>query len=462
MLTRRMWLVGCGLLAGIPGGPTWAASGDGLVVHEWGTFTSLVDEHGRELSGINIDDEPVPEFVHNLNRFLLSQPVLTSLHWQYRSKGAPRNHPQVTMRLETPVIYFYPPAGQREPLRVDVSVRFRGGWLTEFYPQAHADAEGLKDRIFDFGQLTPHSTSSLAWNDLQVGTDGVGPKTSEQVWLAPRKVQAANVTNIEGESERYLFYRGVGRMAAPLRAALDRQSGKLAIHANFAEVLSGVEKARIPQLWLIEVRQDGTCAFRTLDGCDVTADTKAQLAATSYRFEPGEFSTANREKLETQMHAALVADGLFADEATALLSTWQRSYFASPGLRVFYLVPRVWTDHYLPLSLSQAATINRVMIGRLELIGDEQRALLDRLSKATNSDGKWVEEIPESAARERFLSGHSDFGELGVKIPADYQMYLGLGRFRNALVAHQERIAPTPNLTQFINTYQLHPFRLPK
>ena len=49
-----------------------------------------------------------------------------------------------------------------------------------------------------------------------------------------------------------------------------------------------------------------------------------------------------------------------------------------------------------------------------------------------------------------------------MKIPADYQMYLGLGRFRNALVAHQERIAPTPNLTTFINTYQLHPFRLPK
>ena len=248
------------------------------------------------------------------------------------------------------------------------------------------------------------------------------------------------MTNVEGESERYLFYRGVGRLSAPLRAAVDRDSGKLALYANFSEVLAGQQSARIPQLWLIEVKQDGACAFRTLDGVSAT----------------------NRERLESEMHAALVADGLFADEATALLSTWQRSYFASPGLRVFYLVPRVWTDHYLPLSLSRDAAIDRVMIGRLELIGDEQRALLDRLSKTASSDGKWVEQIPESAAREQFLAGRSDFGDLGVKIPADYQMYLGLGRFRNALVAHQERIAPTPTLTQFINTYQLHPFRLPK
>ena len=31
-----------------------------LVVHEWGTFTGLQDDDGRELAGINIDDEPLP------------------------------------------------------------------------------------------------------------------------------------------------------------------------------------------------------------------------------------------------------------------------------------------------------------------------------------------------------------------------------------------------------------------
>ena len=459
MFARRFWLWGSLLAALLPRG---LQAADELVVHEWGTFTSLVDDQGRELSGINVDDEPVPSFVNNLSPFLLSSPVVSSEHWLYRSKGAPRHHPLVTLRLETPVIYFYPPAGQREPLKLDVSVRFRGGWLTEFYPHAHADAPGLKNGRFEFSALNSQTTGSLAWNDLSVGTDGVGPQTDEAVWLAPRKVQAANITSVDGQSERYLFYRGVGHLHAPLRATLDRQAGEVAFQANFNEVLSSGQKSRIPQLWLIQVKPDGGCAYRTLDGFDVTAESTARLSEASYRFEGPEFNPANRQRLEAEMHAALVADGLFPDEATALLSTWQRAYFKSPGLRVFYLVPRVWTDHYLPLSISRDATIDRVMIGRLELISDEQRELLNRLSKATVSDGKWAVNIPESPARQRFFSGHSDFGDLGVTIPDDYEIYLKLGRFRNALVAHQERVAPTPSLTRFIDVYALHPFRAPK
>ena len=37
-----------------------------LVVHEWGTFTSLQDEAGEAIGGINADDEPVPRFVRRL------------------------------------------------------------------------------------------------------------------------------------------------------------------------------------------------------------------------------------------------------------------------------------------------------------------------------------------------------------------------------------------------------------
>src|SRR5581483_6038089 len=109
----------------------------------------------------------------------------------------------VTMRLETPVVYFYPPSSWKVEKTIDVSVRLRGGWLTEFYPGAHADAPGLAERKFEFGKLTPETTSSLAWKDLQIGSDGVGPETNEHVWLAPRQVAAANVTSDDGESERY-------------------------------------------------------------------------------------------------------------------------------------------------------------------------------------------------------------------------------------------------------------------
>ncbi len=436
---------------------------EGMIVHEWGTFTVLQDEAGQELSGINVDDEPVPRFVHTVNPLLLAKPILTNAHWELRQKGAPRHHPLVTMRLETPVIYFYPPKDQREPMTVDVHVKFRGGWLTQFYPLAVFSADPqLENGAFDFGNLSPSTVGTLAWQDLQVGTHADGPETTERVWLAPRKVAAAGVTNSEGESEKYLFYRGVGNQKAPLRVTTNRKDKTLQFHSQFGASLLGESKARMQPLWVVQVKQDGTCAYRVIDGFDVTSDSKAVLAKASYQFAETDFSADNRSRLEADMHTALVKDGLYADEATALLSTWQWSYFESPGVRVFYLVPRQWTDFILPLSISGNPQTERVMIGRIELVSAEQRQLLAKLGKTPASDGSWVDLISDSPARDKFLEGHSNFGDLGVEIPADYQLYLQLGRFRNALVAAEERRHPSPNLTNFINVYQLHPFRLEK
>src|SRR5262245_18390842 len=104
-----------------PARPAWAQQP--LVVDEWGTFTSFQDERGQAIVGINTDDEPLPDFVHSLHDDLI---IGTS------SQGASKCHMQVTMRLETPVLYFHPPAGA-PPLTCDVRVEFRGGWLTQFY-----------------------------------------------------------------------------------------------------------------------------------------------------------------------------------------------------------------------------------------------------------------------------------------------------------------------------------------
>jgi len=460
-----MWIVSGLVTMAAAGEPSAAVrTGQRMVIHEWGTFTMLQDEQGRELTGINVDDEPVPEFVHNLSPFLLASPVLTSENWRYRMKAAPRRHPQVTMRLETPVIYFYPPEGAQLPQTLDVAVEFRGGWLTEFYPQATASAPGLKDDYFDFGELTPQSVGTLSWEGLQVGTDGQGPKTDEQVWLAPRQVSSVPVTAAGGESERYLFYRGVGNLRAPLRVTTDLKQNTLSVYGNFDEVLSCKTTAEIPRLWLTHIRGDGTSAFRPLDGIRVRNTTDEVLLTTAGKFREDEFSKGNLGELKKAMRRQLVAEGLFDDEATALLATWDRAYFRSPGLRLFFLVPRVWTDRYLPLSIRQQgqnldADVQRVMVGRIELIDDGQRESLKRLAGAEASDGSWIERIPESPARDALLAGRADFGDLGVKIPADYQSYLGLGRFRNALVVHEERLRPDETLTRFINTYGLHPYR---
>ena len=437
------------------------ADSPGLVVHEWGTFTALQDDDGNELTGINIDDEPVPAFVHNLNPRLLGNSVLSNQHWIYRQKGAPRRHPRVTIRLETPVIYFYPPKGRKE-MTLDVSATFRGGWLTEFYPNAEAEAPGMKPGIFDFGELTPDTQGSLTWRDVHVGREGKLPQTEENVWLAPRRVNAAPITMPNGESEKYIFYRGVGRMQAPLSISRTCKARDLVIRGNFAEVLDENQTVKINDLWLIDIREDGTSAFRTVDPIEVDTDDARVVGNAVSSFEKSDYSAENLPRMKSLMHAALVTDGLFADEAAALLETWQRAYFVSPGLRLFFLVPRPWTDYYLPLTLSESASVERVMVGRIELITDRQRKLLKELAQNPVSDGKWINQITNGTVKGRFLSGRSDFGDLGVEIPADYQRYLDLGRFRNALVVAEERQRPTESLTTFINVNGLHPFRWQK
>ena len=93
------------------------AGPDRLVVHEWGTFTSLQDEAGRTLGSLNSDDEPLPPFTHELEFFHRFKPgELPPLTYQ----GAPPSHPSVTMRLETPVVYFYPPKSASLPIVADV------------------------------------------------------------------------------------------------------------------------------------------------------------------------------------------------------------------------------------------------------------------------------------------------------------------------------------------------------
>ena len=433
-----------------------------MIVHEWGTFTALFDEQGQQLSGINIDTEPVPGFVHNLDRYILNDAVLTSTHWIHRKKAVPRHHPSVSLRMETPVIYFYPPQGMQLPQQVDVEVKFRGGWVTEFYPRAEVLFPLVKSGEFNFNDLSPQTVGQVAWRNLQIGTPETGPETDQHVWLAPRKVAAANITSSEGEHEKYIFYRGVAQQRSPLLAFTQEQGAALSLAATFQNVLPAQQSVTIHNLWLMETRDDGLTAYRRLEALPVVNNDQPNRRITvPRRFHAEDFNASNRQRLEAEMKAAILREGLFSDETEALLSTWQQAYFASPGLRVFYTVPREWTDHFLPLTISGKPKITRVIIGRLELISDSQRETLNQLATAPVSKSEWLAKLPfNSPALGKILAGHSEVGEIGVPIPADFQLYLKLGRFRNALIAAEQQRLDATNLSQFIHEYQLEPFRL--
>jgi hypothetical protein len=443
-------------------------------IHEWGTFTSLQNESGDAIGGINSDDEPVPPFVHRLANFLVLQP--TEMPYSF-CQGAPACHPEVTMRLETPVIYFHPPAGEKNISSANVVVKFRGGWLTEYYPFAEPTAPHLKpDGVnptnsinpeFEFGHLRADTESKLEWNNLQIGGNWSFTNTSAHVWTSPRAVQAASVQTANLESEKFLFYRGVAHIDAPLKISRDKNTGELLFRSQLNN-LPITKPLALKSIWLVDIRANGKVAFRPLPPFSIDHNSKKIVAHTAVEFDSKDFDSSNLDKLKTSLRAALITDGLFADEADALLNTWELSYFKSSGLRVFFLVPREWTDHYLPLDISLPSDINRVMVGRIELVTPEQRkqlAAISQFSPATiqaefgliwtnfyaTAAGKqgefekiWIEKKPLSA---------------DIPVPHTYQTFLDLGRFRHALVLDEANRHPTPGLTNFISAYRLAAFK---
>jgi hypothetical protein len=465
--------------------PLHAFAGSNLVVHEWGTFTSLQDEAGTSIGGINTDDEPVPDFVRRLGfDFLLNPSEAPPAFFQ----GAPRCHPDVTMRLETPVIYFYPAAGAAlKPF--EVRVAFHGGWLTEFYPDADATAPGFdfdspkrtypaakpvtingvqrpaeSDGRVDgfrngFGHLQPGANGELSWKGVKLGVDGAGPDTEDKVWLAPRAVPSAMLQTASAQQEKFLFYRGVGSASAGLRVI--RDAGRQTLEVRFAEAISAdAPPPEIHVAWLVDVEPDGRCAFRPVGA--LTSDTGRTRVTLPASFSPDEFSGQNLAKLQTEMRAALIAVGLFPPEADALLQTWEVSYFKSPGLRLFYLCPRTEVDRLLPLRISVPCDITRVMIGRIEIVTPAQRALLAKIAagpseelwkmRGVTADGQSdFFKNPDNMRRWReVMRGKLPYRELGLPIPQIYADYLALGRFRNALLLDEEKRRPTPALAEYI------------
>jgi hypothetical protein len=439
------------------GSPAAKARGDDqLVIHEWGTFTTLQDDDGTQLPGINVDDEQLPAFVHTLGASLL-RPDLRAAPPQpnVRSggKGVPKTHNDVKLRLETPVVYFYPPVGKTLPMELDVHVDFRGGWLTEFYPQAEADAPGLTQGTFDFGQLDETTVGSLTWRKLQVGTTTPGPASDSAVWTLPRQVQSVGLTASSGESEKYLFYRGVGNFLAPLWVVSPTTT--VSCYTALRGLPAEAFPLKIGPLWLIHVRPDGKSAFRELPPIEAVDAKTRDVLRTPREFLEFDFSTAATDQLSASMHSSLVQAGLFPDEATAMLATWRKAYLTSPGLRLFYIVPRSWVDFRLPLTISEPAQVERVMMARTELVSPEQRALLARLREMSVFDESWMDQAREAPGYARLAAGRSDFGDLGVPIPPDFQTYLDLGRFRSVLLATEARQRPNKNLLAFTRAYGL-------
>jgi len=93
------------------------------------------------------------------------------------------------------------------------------------------------------------------------------------------------------------------------------------------------------------------------------------LRATGQEVTLDRPAAVGRDKaVRVALERMLVANGLYAKEAAAMVETWRDSWFEE-GLRLFYIVPRAAIDDVLPLEVTPApASTARVFVGRIELI----------------------------------------------------------------------------------------------
>lgn len=208
-----------------------------LTVHEWGTFTSLVNEKGELMSGMQHEEVGLPGFVYGLRAEGqgLQNQLRGNGHCPPRSKCAfpsPASElndiipfsefdTRVTQKMETPVIYFY--GNKAEKVHVEVS--FPEGMISQWFPAAS-----------DFNQhLEQFKNGFMSWDVTLKEVEDISqyPATRpESIWNPARGTKANTIqTSANGtEEERFIFYRGLGDFNVPLKVTLSHPAqGKLKV-----------------------------------------------------------------------------------------------------------------------------------------------------------------------------------------------------------------------------------------
>ncbi|MEO6569254.1 MAG: hypothetical protein ABIO94_10875 [Opitutaceae bacterium] len=372
-----------------------------FTVHEWGTFTTVSGSDGVLLAGLQREEEALPPFVYSHAGFAPT------------NKGCERPLANVTVKMETPVIYFY----SATPQSVKVDVQFPGGSISQWYPQRTSGeilppaptAPQSGDRV----AVAPAKSAGLAPIDFSRGYQGsaswsvdvLARDSTEKIsarresetpqWPRARVTEANKLRGPKGEVEGFIFYRGVGNFALPITCT--SADGKLALRNTATDA--------IPFLFVYEksaafphgvVWWTGSLDGHTVQSVPMRKDSRAVVA---------------KSVLQKTFPEALERAGLSAEEAQAMLATWHESYFERDGIRVFWIVPRAFTDRILPISVSPKPDhLERVLVGRSEVLTP---AFEQELLRDFRADGgkRWsndryfqayrarVENLPANASR---------------------------------------------------------------
>lgn len=339
-----------------------------LTVHEWGTFTAIAGKDGRAVEWLPLGlprypaSTDLPKFVEHIS----------DVNFKLGLRG--------TIRMETPVMYFYSP---RE-VNVSARVAFSRGLITEWYPHADRVQPGGVLRNASLNRL--QADGSIAWNDVSVSPNLAGefPREAESNrYYAARETSSSPLrvkTSAGEQQEKFLFYRGVSASPLPLFAKLN-SDGKL--------VVKNLSEDEIPAAILFE-RRGERVGYRFTGA--LTDETTLDPPVLN----------GSVDALYGDLEESLVAQGLYRDEAHAMLETWKDSWFEE-GSRLIYMVPRRFVDEVLPLRVNpEPGQIVRVFVGRLEIVtpatASAVKTAVARNDEATlNQYGRFLEAILQIA-----------------------------------------------------------------
>jgi len=327
------------------------ASDPSLTAHEWGTFTSIAGKDGHAANWLPLTGSTdLPAFVE---------------HFQGANfKGGLRG----TVRMETPVLYFY----TNHAITISVHVSFSQGLITEWYPHANrVEPVGLQTQtrmvayLNDWSRRQKQPDGSISWDSIALEPNSSASLPREDHtnhYYAARQTSSTPLrikTQASEQVEKFLFYRGVASFSVPMSVKL-ASDGKI-----LTQNLSAQE---IPAMLVFERRGD-KLGFRIADA-----------SAAQPTLDPPELD-ATMDSLKQAVEDMLIAQGLYQDEAQAMFETWRDSWFEE-GSRLLYIVPRQFVDAVLPLTINPApAKTVRVFVGRLELVtAATQRAVEQALA----------------------------------------------------------------------------------
>jgi hypothetical protein len=277
-------------------------------------------------------------------------------------------------------------------------VHFAKGAITEWYPRASRVEPAAA--LYDGSVTQARADGGIAWDSVTLlpsYSSDLPKEARANRYYAARQTTSTPLgveTSAGVQHEKFLFYRGVSVFPVPVSAVLVPKpaADSTSAYELRIENRSGDE---IPKTVLLE-RRGEKLGYRM--GGAVQRESgvaRPQL-------------TGNADSLARELEGMLVAQGLFHNEAQAMVETWRDSWFEE-GSRLLYIVPEKFVNGILPLTIKPAPEQTvRLFVGRLELVTPETQRAVEQ-AFATNDKatlekyGRFLEPILQS-----MISGEPD------------------------------------------------------